>query len=243
MGRECRFTNTNLNPKNKRTVVTMPQRLHESLRLSIYLKCLIRSDQVHLKMLQDQSIANLLNMCVSFACNHVSVKSHTALEGIIPEISRCTTKLSQLACPQSLIPLPWKWGSIPNHRKVSNSCSFKHPDNNNKICFLSIAEFSFKHNSFLAFCSWYPHFPSFSLLLSRQNKQHKSHSFCCRSNLICIEGAATPQHDFLVWQIALTVLTTTVQSTVGQVSCPWHLSWPSGVNLELINMLTLFKSL
>lgn len=147
MGRKCRFSNTNLNPKNKRTVVMMPQRLHKSLRLSIYLKCLIRSDQAHLKMLQDQSIANLLNTCVSSVCNRVSVKSHTALEGTIPVISRCITKLSQLAFLQSLIPFPWKWVSIPDRNKVSNSCSFKHPDINNKICFLSIAEFSFKHKT------------------------------------------------------------------------------------------------
>lgn len=226
MRRERRFTNTDLNPKNKRTVVTIPLRLRKSLRLSIYLKCLIRSDPVHLKTLQDQSVANLLNTCVSFVCNHVSVKIHTALEGIIPVVSRCITKLSQLACPQSLIPFPWKWVSIPYCRKVSNSCCFKLPNHKKKlkIHFLSIAEFSFqKENSFLAYCSWYPHFPSFSLLLLRQNKQHKSHCSCCRCNLTAIEGAATPHHYFLVWQIALTVLTTTVQPTVGQVRCPWHL--------------------
>lgn len=145
MGRECRFTNTDLNPKNKRTVVTMPLRLRRSLRLSIYLKCLIRSDPVHLKTLQDQSMANLLNTCVSFVCNHVSVKIHTALEGIIPVISGCLTKLPQLACPQSLIHFPWKQVSIPNRRKVSNSCCSKPPNKKKKKKnFLSTAEFSFQ---------------------------------------------------------------------------------------------------
>lgn len=147
MGRECRFTNTDLNPKNKRTVVTMPLRLRRSLRLSIYLKCLIRSDPVHLKTLQDQSMTNLLNTCASFVCNHVSVKIHITLEWIIPVISRCITKLSHLACPQSLIPVPWKWVSVPNHRDVSNSCCFQPPNNKKrkkKIHFLSIAEFCFQ---------------------------------------------------------------------------------------------------
>lgn len=42
-------------------------------------------------------------------------------------------------------------------------------------------------------------------------------------SLVCIGGAATPQHHFPVQQIALPALTTTVKSTVGQVSLSQHL--------------------
>lgn len=64
-------------------------------------------------------------------------------------------------------------------------------------------------------------------------------------SLVCIEGAATPQHHFPVQQIALTALTTTVKSTVGQVSLSQHLfpdhlelNWSSSTCL-LVQIITI----